>query len=197
MRDEDPKGGASRPIGSRKIFRGTRGSSQAAVLRRRRKARGRMKPGAKVPGGRRTKRDRRGRLKGRARGGSGEPIGLRNSDAYKTPGSSEPSWEGAQDGVTRPAQQQAILEPPKGFRSGTSSGSVTWIQENRAVHWQDAGNQLRWAHRSEGRGRKGREGAPTVHGESHPEEEKPRRGADRPGSKQPRKTPHSPRRARP
>jgi len=59
----------------RKTFPGMRGRSDVAGLWRRRRARGRMKPGAQALGGRRTERDRRGRPKSRACGGSREPDG--------------------------------------------------------------------------------------------------------------------------
>src|SRR5256885_12301040 len=45
MRDANPKGGALRLPEGRKVFRGTRGRSQAVALWRRREARGRMKIG--------------------------------------------------------------------------------------------------------------------------------------------------------
>jgi len=46
--------------------------------------------------------------------GDGEPNVPVSRSLSKTPRSTEPSREGAQDGATRFAQRQAILEPPKG-----------------------------------------------------------------------------------
>jgi len=74
MREQDPMGGALRLSGRVARFdRSTRGSAQAAGLRRRRKARRRMKPHRKdrVDGGRRE--TARAWVKIRGRGGSGEP----------------------------------------------------------------------------------------------------------------------------
>jgi len=55
-------------------------------------------------------------------------------------------------------------------RAGRKPGS----RKFRPSHWRNAEDQLRWAHRSEGRGRRGREGASTVRGEKTRRRRSPR-----------------------
>jgi hypothetical protein len=70
----NPTGGALWPPDGREIVRGTEGRSSVAELWRRRKARGRMKPRAKVRGGWRTDDTAGPGRNAEALAGAGNPI---------------------------------------------------------------------------------------------------------------------------
>ena len=70
-------------------------------------------------------------------------------------------WPGGSPGA-RPRTR--LTKGGRGFRPETSCGSVTWSQENRASHRRNAEDQPQRARCGEGRGRREREGGPTVRG---------------------------------